>query len=98
MAHRSPACQIVLQRQQWRCSVHSSNIGGSIAVAAVTDDAVPAPIRQQRGRPLSLVPEFDAQQLLRDMQLDTTFADELSASMGKLPGIRQQGILQHGPQ
>jgi hypothetical protein len=25
-------------------------------------------------------------------------ADELSASMSKLPGIRQQGILQHGPQ
>ncbi|KAI3427302.1 hypothetical protein D9Q98_010221 [Chlorella vulgaris] len=33
------------------------------------------------------------------MQLDGYgSADELSASMGKLPGIRQQGILQHGPQ
>jgi hypothetical protein len=48
---------------------------------------------------MSAVPEFDAQQLLRDMQLDGYgSADELSASMGKLPGIRQQGILQHGPQ
>jgi hypothetical protein len=46
-----------------------------------------------------VVPEFDARQLLRDMQLDGYgSADELSASMGKLPGIRQQGILQHGPQ
>ncbi|KAI3427353.1 hypothetical protein D9Q98_010270 [Chlorella vulgaris] len=33
------------------------------------------------------------------MQLDGYgSADELSASMSKLPGIRQQGILQHGPQ
>jgi hypothetical protein len=46
-----------------------------------------------------VVPEYDAQQLLRDMQLEGYgSADELSASMSKLPGIRQQGILQHGPQ
>jgi hypothetical protein len=46
-----------------------------------------------------VVPEFDAQQLLRDMQLDGYGStDELSASMSKLPGIRQQGILQYGPQ
>jgi hypothetical protein len=46
-----------------------------------------------------VVPQFDAQQLLRDMQLDGYgSATELAASMGKLPGIRQQGILQHGPQ
>ncbi|KAI3427310.1 hypothetical protein D9Q98_010227 [Chlorella vulgaris] len=33
------------------------------------------------------------------MQLDGYVpADELAVSMGKLPGIRQQGILQHGPQ
>jgi hypothetical protein len=46
-----------------------------------------------------VVPEFDAQQLLRDMQLDGYgSANGLAASMGKLPGIRQQGILQHGLQ
>ncbi|KAI3427349.1 hypothetical protein D9Q98_010266 [Chlorella vulgaris] len=98
-ARHSPVHQLVLQRQRWRCSVRSGNISVSIAAAAVTGDAGPAPSRQHRGRPLSAVPEFDAQQLLRDMQLDGNgSADELSASMGKLPGIRQQGILQHGPQ
>ncbi|KAI3427351.1 hypothetical protein D9Q98_010268 [Chlorella vulgaris] len=70
-----------------------------MTVAAVTDDAVPAPARWRVGRPISVVPEFDAQQLLRGMQLDGYgLADELTASMSKLPGIRQQGILQHGPQ
>jgi hypothetical protein len=71
-----------------------------MAVAAVTDDFVPAPARRQRGGKIaSAVPEFDAQQLLRTMQLDGyVSAAELSASMSKLPGIRQQGILQHGPQ
>ncbi|KAI3427343.1 hypothetical protein D9Q98_010260 [Chlorella vulgaris] len=97
-ARRSPAHQLVLQRQRLRCSVRSSG-NGSMTVAAVTDVAVPAPARRRVGRPMSAVPEFDAQQLLRDMQLDGYgSADELSASMGKLPGIRQQGILQHGPQ
>jgi hypothetical protein len=46
-----------------------------------------------------VVPQFDAQQLLRDVQLDGYgSANELAANMSKLPGIRQQGILQHGPQ
>jgi hypothetical protein len=78
--------------------VHSSSNEDPDSRSATVDAASPAQARQQRGRPLSVVPEFNAQQLLRAMQLDTSLADELSASMGKLPGIRQQGILQHGPQ
>ncbi|KAI3427350.1 hypothetical protein D9Q98_010267 [Chlorella vulgaris] len=101
-AHRSPARQLALQLQPWRGSVRSSRSSsrGSMAAAAVTDDAGPAQARRQRGGSIaSAVPEFDAQQLLRGMQLDGYgSADELLASMSKLPGIRQQGILQHGPQ
>ncbi|KAI3427320.1 hypothetical protein D9Q98_010237 [Chlorella vulgaris] len=100
-AHSSPAHQLALQRQRWHGLVRSSSSSsGTRAVSAVTDDDVPAPVRRRRGgRVASVVPEFDAQQLLRDMQLDGYgSADELSASMGKLPGIRQQGILQHGLQ
>ncbi|KAI3427319.1 hypothetical protein D9Q98_010236 [Chlorella vulgaris] len=103
-AHSSPAHQLALQRQRWRGLVRSSrsssSSSGTRAVSAVTDDAVPAPARQHRGGSIaSVVPEFDAQQLLREMQLDGYgSADGLSASMSKLPGIRQQGILQHGPQ
>ncbi|KAI3427325.1 hypothetical protein D9Q98_010242 [Chlorella vulgaris] len=100
-AHSSPAHQLALQRQRWRSSVRSSSsISGTRAVAATTHNAVPAPVRRRRGgRVASVVPEFDAKQLLRDMKLDGYgSADELSASMGKLPGIRRQGILQHGPQ
>ncbi|KAI3427323.1 hypothetical protein D9Q98_010240 [Chlorella vulgaris] len=101
-AHSSPVHHLVLLRQRWRGSVRSSrsSSSGTRAVAATTDDDVPAPARRQRGgRVASVVPQFDAQQLLRDVQLDGYgSANELSASMGKLPGIRQQGILQHGPQ
>ncbi|KAI3427333.1 hypothetical protein D9Q98_010250 [Chlorella vulgaris] len=99
-AHSSPAHHLVLQRQRWRGSVRSSSSNsGSMAVAAVTDDSIPAQARWRGGNIASVVPQFDAQQLLRDVQLDGySSADELSASMGKLPGIRQQGILQHGPQ
>ncbi|KAI3427316.1 hypothetical protein D9Q98_010233 [Chlorella vulgaris] len=100
-AHSSPVHHLVLQRQRWRGSVCSSSSNcGSRAVAAVTAAAIPALVTQQRrGRAASVVPEFDARQLLRDMQLDGYgSATELAASMGKLPGIRQQGILQHGPQ
>ncbi|KAL4853011.1 hypothetical protein ACK3TF_005943 [Chlorella vulgaris] len=101
LAHRSPAHQLMPQRQRWRGSVRSSSSSsGSMAVAATIDDAVSAPVRRRRGGSIaSVVPEFDAQQLLRDVQLDGHGSSgELLASMGKLPGIRQQGILQHGPQ
>jgi hypothetical protein len=95
----------VLQLQRRRGTVRSSSSSssssnsGSSAVAAVTDAAIPALAKRRAGRRTSVVPEYDAQQLLRDMQLDGYgSADELSASMGKLPGIRQQGILQYGLQ
>ncbi|KAI3427339.1 hypothetical protein D9Q98_010256 [Chlorella vulgaris] len=86
----------------WQCSffAHGSSNEDPDSRSATVDAASPAQARRQRGgRPMSAVPEFDAQQLLRTMQLDGySSADELSASMGKLPGIRQQGILQHEPQ
>ncbi|KAI3427324.1 hypothetical protein D9Q98_010241 [Chlorella vulgaris] len=99
-AHSSPAHHLVLQRQRWRGSVRSSSSNsGSRAVAEVTDDSIPAQAKWRGGNIASVVPQFDAQQLLRDVQLDGYgSANELAANMSKLPGIRQQGILQHGPQ
>ncbi|KAI3427329.1 hypothetical protein D9Q98_010246 [Chlorella vulgaris] len=99
-AHSSPVHHLVLQRQRWRGLVRSSSSNSGSRAAATTDDDVLAPARRQRGgRVASVVPKFDAQQLLRDVQPDgNSSVDELSASMGKLPGIRQQGVLQHGPQ
>ncbi|KAI3427317.1 hypothetical protein D9Q98_010234 [Chlorella vulgaris] len=89
----------------WQHSIHSITTHGSSSSSlasrsATMDVAGPAQARRHRGKFIaSVVPGFDAQQLLRNMQLDDYgSADELSASMGKLPGIRQQGILQHGPQ
>jgi hypothetical protein len=90
-------CGIVWQRS---FIAHGSSGNSLESRSATVDVAVPAQAGRKRGgSAASLVPGFDAQQLLGDMQLDGYgSADELSASMGKLPGIRQQGILQHGPQ
>ncbi|KAI3427330.1 hypothetical protein D9Q98_010247 [Chlorella vulgaris] len=85
----------------WQRSFFSHGSSGNSleSRSATVDVAVLAAAKRRVGRPLSAVPEYDAQQLLRGMQLDGYgSADELSASMSKLPGIRQQGILQHGPQ
>jgi hypothetical protein len=91
------ACGISWQRSFFS---HGSSSSSLESRSATVNVAVPIPIRRHRGKFIaSTVPEFDAQQLLIEMKLDGySSADELSASMSKLPGIRQQGILQHGPQ
>ncbi|KAI3427357.1 hypothetical protein D9Q98_010273 [Chlorella vulgaris] len=91
------ACGISWQRS---FVAHGSSSSSLESRSATVHSAEPVPVRRHRGKFIaSVVPEFDAQQLLRDMQLDGYgSANGLAASMGKLPGIRQQGILQHGLQ
>ena len=59
-----------------------------------TINAVPATPASKPGRPRSPVPDVDAEQLLRSLGLSST-ADPaaLLRSLRKLPGVRQQGVL-----